>query len=161
MTVTPRPSPDPKALDVAVMHGCACSSDWQTCLPAGHCLSRARLRHVQESDWVAVTKDSVPVGLAAYKCADSDVRVVHELMLDRTLTGRDAAKVTDALLAPLEMMAYDDRVRCLMFLLYGDVVMTPFEEQGYSAIVADRCGVWLQKKLDGLTWTQSPSGKPS
>lgn len=129
MMVTPGPSPEPRALDIAVMHGCACSSDRQT-LPAGHCLSRARLRHLQESDWVVVTEDSVPVGLAAYKCADSDVRVVHELLLDRTLSGRDATRVTDTLLAALEIVAYDDRVSCLMLLLYGDVVITPFEEHG-------------------------------
>jgi hypothetical protein len=159
--ITPRPSPEFKAFDVAVMHGCACSSDQQPCLPAGHCLSRARLRHLQESDWVVVTDGSVPVGFAAYKCADSDVRVVHELLIDRTLTSRGAARVTDALLAALEMLAYDDQVTCLMFLLYGDVVITPFKEHGYSAIIADRCGVWLQKKLDGLTWVQNPSGQPS
>ncbi len=157
---TPLPSPERRALDVAVMHGCSCSTSRQICLPAGHCLSRARQRQLRESDWVLVTEDSVPVGLAAYKCAESDVRVVHELLLDRTLTGRDAARVTDALVASLEILAYDDRVSCLMFLLYGDVVMTPFKEQGYSTIVADRCGVWLQKKLDGLDWVQSPSGQP-
>ena len=161
MTARPRLTLDSQALDVAVVHGCACSLDRQACLPAGHCLSRSRLRHLQESDWVVVSEDSVAVGLAAYKCADSDVRVVHELLLDRTLTGRDAARVTDTLVAALEMLAYDDQVHCLMFLLDGDVVRTPFEEHGYSAIVADRCGVWLQKKLDGLTWAQCPSGQPS
>ena len=139
------------------MHGRACSLDRQACLPAGHCLSRARLRHLQESDWVVVTQDSVPVGLAAYKCADSDVRVVHELLLDRTLTGRDAAAVTNTLLAALEILAYDDRVGCLMCLLHGDVVTAPFEQRGYSAIVVDPCGAWLQKKLDRLDWASAHS----
>jgi hypothetical protein len=161
MMGTPRPGSERKALDVAIMHGCACSLGQQTCLPAGHCLSRARLRHLQESDWVVVTEDSVPVGLAAYKCADSDVRVVHELMLDSTLTGRDAARVTDALLAGLEIQAYDDRVRCLMFLLHCDVVITPFERRGYAAIITDAAGTWLQKKLDSLGWVGMRSEHPS
>ena len=158
---TPLSSPEHKALDVAVMNGCSCSLGRQTCLPAGHCLSRARLRHLQESDWVVVTEDSVPVGLAAYKCVDSEVRVVHELLLDRRLTGRDAARVTDALLAALEMVAYDDRVRCLMFLLHCDVVITPFERRGYAAIITDAAGTWLQKKLDSLGWVGTHSEHPN
>jgi hypothetical protein len=103
----------------------------------------------------------VSVGLAAYKCADSDVRVVHELLLDRALTGRDAARVTDALLAALEMLAYDDRVTCLMFLLYGDVPITPFKEHGYCTIVVDRCGAWVQKKLDRCGWASTYSAYPN
>ena len=38
-----------------------------------------------------------------------------------------------------------------MFLLYGDVVTARFEAPGYGVIVADRCGTWVQKKLDGLS----------
>jgi hypothetical protein len=48
-----------------------------------------------------------------------------------------------------------------MFLLYGDVVTARFEVHGYSVIVADRCGAWVQKKLDGLTWAHNLSGRPS
>lgn len=161
MMETPQPSAERKALDVAVMHGCVCSPDRQTCLPAGNCVSRARLRHLRESEWVVVTDDSVPVGLAAYKRADSDVRVVHELLVDRTRSRNDVARITDVLLAALEMMAYDDRVSCLMFFLYSDVATAPLEKHGYSAIAADRGGVWLQKRLVGLNWAQSPSGQPS
>ena len=69
MTLMPRPGCDRDVLDVAVVHGCASSLERETCLPAGHCLSRARSRHLRESDWVIVTDDSVPVGLAAYKHA--------------------------------------------------------------------------------------------
>ena len=85
MTLMPRPGSHRDGLDVAVAHGCASSLERETCLPAGHCLSRARSRHLRESDWVIVTDDSIPVGLAAYTRADSDVRVIHELLVDRTL----------------------------------------------------------------------------
>jgi hypothetical protein len=161
MMLMPRPNSDRNVRDVAVVHGRACSPDRQTCLPAGHCLSRARLRHLQQSDWVVVTEDSVPVGLAAYKRADSDVRVVHEVLVDRTLSGADAARITDALIVALEMAAYDEGVDCLMFFLYGDVVTTPFEAHDYSMIVADQCGAWVQKKLDRFTRAHNPSGRPS
>src|SRR5216684_3846373 len=96
---TPVPSPERKALEVAVTHGCCCLPDPRTCLPAGHCLSGARIRHLRESDWIVVTEGSIPVGLAAYKRADSDVRVVHELLVDRTLAACEAARVTDAILS--------------------------------------------------------------
>jgi hypothetical protein len=65
MTVMLRPGYDRDVLDVAGAHGCAPSLERETCLPAGHCLSRARLRHLRESDRVIVTDDSIPVGLAA------------------------------------------------------------------------------------------------
>jgi hypothetical protein len=148
-------------LEVVLVHGCACSSEQQISLPAGHCLSRARLRHLRESEWVVATEDAVRVGFAAYKFADSDVRVVHELLLDRTLTECEVARVTEALLAALEILAYEDRVNCLMFLLHGDVVITPFEQHGYSPIVVDRCGAWVQKKLDRFGWATSHSRHPN
>jgi hypothetical protein len=160
MTLVPRPGSDRNVLGVAVVHGSASSLERETCLPAGHCLSRARSRHLRESDWVVVTHDSVPVGLAAYKPADSDVRVVYELLVDRTLPVPDVARVTDALIAALEMLTCDEGVDCLMFLIYGDVVTARFEAHGYSVIVADRCGAWVQKKLDGLTWAHHLSGRP-
>jgi hypothetical protein len=135
------------------------SSARPVCLP--HCLSRARSRHLRESDWVIVTDDSIPVGLAAYKRADSDVRVVHELLVDRTLPIPDVARVTDALIVALEMLACDEGVDCLMFLLYGDVVTARFEAHGYGVIVADRYGAWVQKKLDGLTCARHSPSQPS
>lgn len=130
-------------------------------MPTGHSLSRARLRHLWESEWVVATDDSVLVGLAAYKRADSDVRVVHELLTDRTLDTRDVARVTEVLLRALELAAYDDQVRCLMFVLFADVLRTPFAEHGYSTVIADASGVWLQKRLDRLAWVQSLPGRPS
>jgi hypothetical protein len=158
---TPLPSPERKALDVTVMHGCCCSPDRQTCLPAGHCLSRAQLRHLRESDWVVVTEDAVPVALAAYKRVASEVRVVHELLLDRTLADPDAARVTEVLLSALEMVAYDDGVRCLTFLLRCSVVMGPFEQRGYMSLVLDSSGMWLQKKLGWLGWCEVRSERPN
>lgn len=77
MILMSRPCCERDVLDVAVVDGCASSLELETCLPTGHCLSRARSRHLRESDWVVVTHGSVPVGLAAYKGADSDVRVVQ------------------------------------------------------------------------------------
>jgi len=160
MSLMPRPSCERDVLVVAVVHGCTSTFDRETYLPAGHCLSRVRSRHLLESDWVIVTNESVPVGLAAYKPAHSDVRVVHELLLDRTLSVDHAAKVTDALIVALEMLACDEGVDCLMFWIYGDVVTARFDAHGYNRIVADRCGAWLQKKLDGLTWSHHSPGRP-
>jgi hypothetical protein len=161
MTLVPRPGRDRDVLDVAIVPDCVSSLERDTCLPAGHCLSRARSRHLRESDCVSVTHHSVPVGLAAYTRADSDVRVVHELLLDRTLPVLDAARVTDALIVALEMLACDEGVDCLMFLICGDVMTARFESHGYCVIVADQCGAWVQKKLDGLTWAHNSSRQPS
>jgi hypothetical protein len=95
------------------------------------------------------------VGLAAYKGADSDVRVVHEFLVDRTLPADDAARVTDVMLSAMEIVAYDDHVSTLMLLICGSVAVRPFELRGYTAIVVDSCGVWLQKKLDRLGWAKA------
>lgn len=160
MIGAPRASSAQKPLDVIAIHGCSGLPDLHTCIPAGHGLSCARLRHLRESEWIVVTDDSVPVGLAAYKRSDSDVRVVHELLLDRTLAGADAARVTDVLLSVLEMVAYDDGVRCLTFLLRCGVVMGPFEQHGYASLVLAPSGMWLQKKFGWLGWCDSRSAHP-
>jgi hypothetical protein len=132
-------SSEQETFHVAVIHGCAGPPDLHKSVPAGHCVSRARLRHLRESEWIVVTDGSVPVGLAAYKRADGEVRVVHEFMLDRSLAGADAARVTDVLLSALEIVAYDDGVRCLTFLLRCSVMMEPFEHRGYTSLVNDSC----------------------
>ena len=160
MSPMPQQGCERDVLVVAVVHGCTSSFDRETCLPAGHCLSRARSRHLRESDRVIVTNESIPVGLAAYKPAHSDVRVVHELLLDKTLPVDHAAKVTDALIVALEMVACDEGVDCLMFWIYGEVVTARFDAHGYSRIVADECGAWLQKKLDDLNWCHHSPGRP-
>ena len=160
MSGTPPQSSERKTSNVAVIHGCSGPPDLRDCVPAGHDLSRARLRHLRESDWVVVTEDSSPVGLAAYKRADSDVRVVHELLLDRTLAAPDAARVTDVLLSALEVLAYDDGVRCLTFLLRCSVVMEPFERRGYTSLVIECSCTWIQKKLGWLGWCEVRSERP-
>lgn len=161
MIGTPPPIPRHNAINVAVFDGCSGCSDPRNCLPAGHSLSRARLRHFQQAAWIVVTEDSIPVGLAAYKRVDSDVRVVHEFLLDRTLGGRDMTRVTDVLLSAVETMAYDDSVGCLMFLLGGDVVLAPFEQRGYTAVAIDPAGAWMQKKLDRMGWASIRSEHPN
>lgn len=80
MVGSPLRSSEPPTLDVAVIHGCSGLPELQTCVPPGHCVSCARVRHLRESEWIVVTDGSVTVGLAAYKRADSEIRVVHELM---------------------------------------------------------------------------------
>ena len=160
VTRTSFPNPERKALSAALMCACGDSPHRQTCLPAGYCLSRARLRHLQESDWVVVTEDSVPVGLAAYKRADGEVRVIHELLLDQTLDAANAVRVTEELLSALEMVAYDDGIRCLTFLLRCSVVIGPFEQRGYRSLVLDSSGMWLQRTLGWLGWCETRSERP-
>lgn len=147
-----RPRVEPNTLHVAVIHGWSDQADLHTCVPAGNCVNRVLRRHLRESECIVVRDGFVPVGLAAYKRADGQVRVVHELMLDRTLAGPDAASVTDLLLSALELVAYDDGIRCLTFLLRCGVVMGPFQQRGYMSLVLDCSGMWLQRKLGWLGW---------
>jgi hypothetical protein len=146
---------------VATIHGRSGPLDLGHCVPEGHCLSPARLSHLRESEWIVVTDGFVPVGLAAYKRADGEIRVVHELLLDRTLAGPDAATVTDVLLSALEMMAYEDGVTCLTFLLRCGVVIEPFEQRGYMSRALDCSGIWLQRKLGWPGWCEMRSERPS
>src|SRR5713101_2259696 len=95
-------------LNVVVVPGHYCALDRNNVIPFDHRLSRARRRHLQTSDQIVVTADLLVVGLAAYQRVASDVRVVHELLLDSRLECRDAARVIDTLLASLELAAYDD-----------------------------------------------------
>jgi hypothetical protein len=162
MTRMSRPVCNSEELDLAVVHGRAPSFEREKCLPAGHCLSRARFCRLRQSDWIIVAHGARPVGLAAYKRADSDVRVVHELLVERTLPVAKAVSVIDALIVSLEMVAYDECVDCLMFmLLRQDVSIPRFESHGYRVIAADPCGAWLQKKLDRLDWALNSPGQPS
>jgi hypothetical protein len=101
------------------------------------------------------------VGLAAYKPADSNVRVVFEFLVDQTLAACDVARVTDAMLSALEILAHDDHISSLMFLICGAVAIRPFELRGYTSIVIDPRGIWVQKKLDGLGWASTRSEPPN
>jgi hypothetical protein len=90
------------------------------------------------------------MGLAAYKPADSTVRVVFEVLVDRTLAVCDVTRVTDAMLSALEIIAHDDQVSSLMFLICGALAIRPFELRGYTSIVIDPRGIWVEKNLDGV-----------
>ena len=160
MNGTPPQKSKPDTFDVALIHGyCSSSSDLRNCVPSGHCLSRARVFHLRESEWIVVTDASVSVGLAAYKRAGGDVRVVHELLLNRTLADSHATRTTDVLLSALEMVAHEDGVSCLTFLLRYGVVIAPFEQRGYTSLVLDHSGVWLQRKLGRPGWGEVRSDR--
>jgi hypothetical protein len=100
-------------------------------------------------------------GLAACKRANSEIRVVHELLLDRTLAGRDVTRITEALLSALEMVAHQDGVGCMTFWLGDGVAIAPFEERGYTSLALDGSGVWLQRKFGWLGWSEIRSAHPT
>jgi hypothetical protein len=118
------------------------------------------LRHLRDSERIIVTDGLGPIGLAAYKRVQGPVRVVHELLLDRSLGDAEASRVTETLLSALELVAYDEGICCLTFLLRNTVMMAPFEERGYTSLDLDSSGVWLQRKLGWLGWGGTPSGRP-
>jgi hypothetical protein len=161
MNETLPPSSESQTLDVAVIHHSSGPADASDCVPPGHCLSRARLRHLCKSDWIVVRDRSGSVGLAAYKHADGELRVVHEFLLDPRLAGPRAVQVTDALLSALEMVAYEEGVSCLSFLLCSRVVMGPFDQRGYTSLAFDSGGIWLQRKLGWLGWCETRSAGPN
>ena len=140
-------APHDRTFDVAVVHGCA-SEGQQICVPKGHTLSPTRLRRLFQSELVIVTRESRPIGFAAYKRADSEVRIVHEFMIDRTLSMRVGATVVDALIVSIEMQACDEGVECLMFMLFDPPVPPRFEHHGYEVITAGPRGAWIQKKMN-------------
>jgi hypothetical protein len=98
------------------------------------------------------------MGLAAYKRADGHLRVVHEFLLDRSLDGAAAAQVTEKLLSALELVAYEDGVCSLTFLLRNTVVMAPFEQRDYMSLAIGATGIWLQRKLGWFGWNGITSG---
>ena len=155
------PSSAEPQFDVAVIRNVAGSTDASHWLPYGHCLSRARLRHLGESEGIVVRNGVRTVGLAAYKRADGDVRVVHEFLLDPRLACPDAVQVTDALLSALEMVAYEEGASCLTFLLRSRVLMGPFEQRGYLSLALDSGGIWLQRKLGWLGWRETGATRPN
>lgn len=144
-------------LVVALMQGCAEITSDCSSIPAGHRLSRARIRHIAQSERIAVTAGTRSVGLAAYKKADSNVRVVHEFLVSRRLDDRGHAIVIDMILTAMELLFGDDGIQCLMVLLGPDVHLAPFEQHGYTTLITDSTGVWLQKRLDTAPWITSAS----
>lgn len=69
--------------------------------------------------------------------------------------------MTEVLLSALELVAYDDGIRCLTFLLRDDVVMGPFEQRGYTSLVIGCSGTWLQRKLGWRGWSDIRSAQPN
>jgi hypothetical protein len=141
---------------VAVMDGPRHdAADVYRYLPVGHTLSGPRVRHLHESEWIVVSNGVGPLGFAAFKRTDGEVRVVHEFLVHSAIPFADAAAVTDTLLSALEMMALEDDIRSLTFLLRNTVVIKPFERRGYMSVVLDNSGVWLQRKLEWSGWCRS------
>jgi hypothetical protein len=149
---------NPSTLDVELIHGAGCCWDLARWLPPGRVLSPARQQYLHASEWVVVSRASAPVGFAAYRCADGEIRVVHELLLDHSLELSEARMVTEALVATLEMQALDDGIACLTFLLPNGVITDPFQARGYSSLVLDSTRIWLQRKLGWAGWCGGKSG---
>lgn len=118
------------------------------------------MRHLRDSETIVVTLGGVCVGLAAYKSADSDVRIVHEFLLDRHIGQRCAASVTERMINTLETVSRDDAIQCLLLLLEADVPLQPLLDRGYAALVVDEAGAWMQKRLAQPTWTVARSVRP-
>lgn len=130
--------------------GCASIEADDRCVVLGHSLNRARRRYLRQAEWIVAMDGTGPVGLAAYQRVDSDVRLVLELLLDRTLSESDTTRVTDLLVSTVEMLAYDDGVRCVMFMLGGEVALKPFERRRYQTVAVDSAGAWVQTRLDPI-----------
>lgn len=130
--------------------GCAFIEADDRCAVLGHSLNRARRRYLRQAEWIVAMDGTGPVGLAAYQRVDSDVRLVLELLLDRTLSESDTTRVTDLLVSTVEMLAYDDGVRCVMFMLGGEVALKPFERRRYQTVAVDSAGAWVQTRLDPI-----------
>jgi hypothetical protein len=148
------PGANDQSFAVTLVHGCRAfgRTEIASSVPAGHHLSRARIRHLAQSDRVAVCDGTCVLGLAAYRKVDSDVRVVHEFLLNRRLDARSRDSVAHLLLKTLEMLAYDDQVHCVMVLLGPEVPLTPFVQHAYATLATDANGAWLQKRLDAPRW---------
>ena len=127
-------------------------------IPTGHGLNRARLRHLAESECITVTAGTRAAGLAAYKKAQSDLRVVHEFLVNRRLDDRGNEMVTTLMLNAVEMVSRDEGIHSLIVVLGPGVSLVPFEQHGYATLITDSGGAWLQKKLDTAAWTASASG---
>lgn len=160
MIKIPGADAEPRMRDVTVVHACSGPVAPNECIPPGHHLSGPRWRYLGESERIVVTDGLGPMGLAAYKRVNGQLRVVHEFLLDGSLDGAAATQVTEKLLSALELVAYDDGVCCLTFLLRNTVVMAPFAERGYVSLALNPSGIWLQRKLGWLGLGGIQSGRP-
>jgi hypothetical protein len=113
----------------------------------GHPVSRRRRRYLRQAEWIVAVDDTGPVGVAAYHCVKSDVRLVLEFLLDPALTAPDACRVTNLLISTLEVLARESGALCLMVVVDGHATMEPFERRGYRTVTVDATCAWLQKGL--------------
>jgi hypothetical protein len=143
-----------RPLAVALMHGAVevTGVGSPSLVPTGHTLSRARLRHLAQSECVTVAAGTRAAGLAAYKKVESEVRVVHEFLVNRLLDDRGNEIVTHMMLSALEMLSCDDGIHSLIVVLGPGVSLVPFEQHAYATLITDSGGAWLQKKLDPAHW---------
>jgi len=146
--------------DVTLVRASSTPAD-AACVPTGYCLSETRLRHLAESELILISEGGRLTGLAAYKPTDGELRVVHELLVDRSLAPAKARRVTEILLSSLELTAYEDGVQCLTFLLRDAVAVEPFEQRGYMSMSLGSSGIWLQRKLGWFGWRGRRSERPS
>jgi len=135
------------SLDLALLHAGEISAGERCPLPSGHRVTRARLRHLLRSERLVLTRRGLCVGVAAYQASDGRVRVVHDLLVDRRLAPPDAASVVKAMLAGLEFNAESEGITCLVLLVEGGMALEVFFRRGYTALLADAAGAWLQKTL--------------
>jgi hypothetical protein len=144
-----------RPLAVALMHGSTqiIGDGYPTLVPTGHCLSRERIRQLAQSECINVTAGTRSAGLAAYKKVESDVRVVHEFLVNCRLDDRGNEIVTHMMLSALEMLSCDEGIHALIVVLGPNVSLVPFEQHGYATLIADSGGAWLQKKFDTAPWT--------
>ena len=143
--------------EVSVMHACAGPPAAGIPVPVGHQLTRVRLRCLLRSERLIVSSGTACLGVAAYQVVDSDVRVVHEFLVDPHLDQPDRAAVIDALLGAIEFTARADGVRSMTILLRPRLPLDRFCAHGYVALLADAAGAWLQKKLKPSDWSTSCS----
>ena len=115
------------------------------------------MRHLARSERLVVTWQDCCLGVAAYHAVESPVRVVHDFLVDCRLSPARTAAVIDTMLAGLEFAVRDERVTCLVVLVEGDVPLEPFTRRGYTALLADAVGAWLQKKLEPFDRLRSSS----
>jgi len=72
-----------RMLDLTLLHAGVTPPDERHPIPSGHRVTRARLRHLVRSERLVATRRGLCVGVAAYQASDGQVRVVHELLVDR------------------------------------------------------------------------------
>jgi len=111
----------------------------------GYRLTRAQRRFLSGALWLIVADGGRAVGLAAYHPAHSDVRVVLECLVQRSLPVRARRRVADLLIDGLETLAQTDSVHLLVVMIEPDVPRTAFVRRGFSTVAVEPWGAWLQK----------------